>query len=86
MPDQIGRYRFILAGCAPGFGGLTYGWSPYYGVRRVGLLSIKREVTQILVDCLGGLTWININPADLYPDTEPDEEAREFGAFCRAGM
>lgn len=57
----IGRYRWTWAG---GEQPLTT-TSPFYGKRRVGLLSVKAEMTQILVYTVVGLMWINMPESHL---------------------
>ena len=57
----MGRYRFVLASGPK----LLYATKPYFGRRDVGLISVRRVVTQILVWSLGELAWINVDPSDL---------------------
>jgi hypothetical protein len=44
---------------------LLYATKPYFGRREVGLVQVRRVVTQILVWSLGELAWINVDPSDL---------------------
>ncbi len=57
----MGRYRFVFAGGST----LLYATKPYFGRREVGLVQVRRVVTQILVWSLGELAWINVDPSDL---------------------
>ena len=52
----IGVYTFRATG---GPEPTLYGEKKVFGVRWVGLVAIKRDVTQVLVWSLGVLAWIN---------------------------
>ena len=80
MPPVVGQYNFCFASSPDG---PLYAARPFYGIRHVGLRSIKRYVLQIQVKAIGGmdqtgtppncLAWINIDPADvLTPGVIPD--------------
>lgn len=63
----MGQYRSIVAaGDRP-----LYATKPYFGRREIGLVAVRKVVTQILVKGLGGmpgpngLFWINVEPRDL---------------------
>ena len=73
----MGRYRFVLAGGPK----LLYATKPYFGRRDVGLISVRRVVTQILVWSLGELAWINVDPSGLANVGKPALRAPEE-AWC----
>lgn len=61
-PKALYRYR-LTGGPEPNL----WAEKPVFGIRRVCLLSVKREVLQVLVSSIGGLAWINVNQRDLIP-------------------
>lgn len=63
--EQIGTYRILLWTDDKTH---VYHNAPIYGIRDVGLTSIKRTVRQVLTNSIGGLAWININPHDVVLD------------------
>ena len=63
----LGYYRWPWAGCANGNGEVLYTTSPYFGIRRVGLVMRKKDFTLILVRQLGELAWVNVDSYDLIP-------------------
>lgn len=61
--QRIGQHRrLFLKGEKKGED--VYSVKPYFAIRTVGLLSVKKDVTQILINCLDRLMWINVNPSD----------------------
>jgi len=57
--NPIGKYRWIWAGCAVGYGDVLWTESPYYG-RRQGPFG-----PQILIPVIGQLQWVNIDDRDI---------------------
>ncbi len=67
-PKQIGTYKMIVMGGSPEYAiNPEYAEKPFYGIRRVGLTRIKRDVLQVLLPVLGELMWINVSPEDISP-------------------
>jgi hypothetical protein len=65
MKNKVGHYRWIA--WTNNDGSVEYGKSPYFGIREHTLTWMRKPtvVTQILVDFLGSLAWINLNENDL---------------------
>ena len=63
MTQAIGTYRSCLGYWGEELG-LVYWPTPIFGVREVGLPLRKRDFTQVLIESIGGLAWINVDPSD----------------------
>lgn len=73
---MIGAYRFIAAGCAPGYGEPMWSWSPIVAIRerdqpQMGCLPACR-VFQVLTKVLGEYMWINVAREDVALLPSPD--------------
>jgi len=64
MTKAIGTYRSCLGYWGEEFG-FKYQQVPIFGVREVGLPLRKRDFTQVLIQSIGGLAWINVEPSDI---------------------
>ena len=63
MTQAIGTYRSCLGYWGEELG-VVYWPTPIFGVREVGLPLVKRDFTQVLIESIGGLAWINVEPSD----------------------
>ena len=64
MTKAIGTYRNCLGDWGAELG-IVYWPTPIFGLREVGLPLVKRDFTQVLVESIGGLAWINVEPSDI---------------------
>jgi hypothetical protein len=73
MPKDMMLRTLIMGGDPP-----TYGAKPIHAMREVRLEMCPNLglVTQVLVDCIGGPTWINADPSDII--TREHAQARRY--------
>lgn len=66
--QPVGYYIFTAMGAGAN---VIKAQKPYFAARRVGLVSVKKDVTQILVRLYGEMKWINVYDESCLTDS-PD--------------
>jgi hypothetical protein len=70
LPPMIGWWRRIMGSGGP-CGEHLYGYLPIFGHRKIGIVSVRQDMDQVLVMSYGDVTWINVDANDFFIMDEP---------------